>query len=394
MMNKKKTGKKIFLVLILFAIALGGYFYFHDGEEKFTYITENVHKQDIQKTVNATGEVRAVDLVTVGAQASGKIEKLYIAIGQDVKKGDLIAQIDSTTQQNEVDKIKAKLNSYEAQLIAANVSYKVAEKKYNRQKKLYQQKATSQEDMENAEETYENAKAQMEQIIASLKENRISLSTAETNLGYTKITSPLDGTIVSVPVKEGQTVNAAMNTPTIVQIANLDKMEIVIEISEGDILNIKPEDKVTYSILANLDKTYETTLKSIDPGLTSLSNGEYTEVVSSSEAIYYYGRLIVDNLDGELRIGMTTQNVIFVEAAKDVLTIPATAIKGNGSGKYVNILLPNGKTEERKIVTGVSDGFNVEVTEGLTEGQKVIVAQLSSEQISEKATVKRGPRGF
>ncbi|MFV0626763.1 MAG: efflux RND transporter periplasmic adaptor subunit [Alphaproteobacteria bacterium] len=393
-MNKKKTGKKIFLVLILFAIALGGYFYFHDGEEKFTYITENVHKQDIQKTVNATGEVRAVDLVTVGAQASGKIEKLYIAIGQDVKKGDLIAQIDSTTQQNEVDKIKAKLNSYEAQLIAANVSYKVAEKKYNRQKKLYQQKATSQEDMENAEETYENAKAQMEQIIASLKENRISLSTAETNLGYTKITSPLDGTIVSVPVKEGQTVNAAMNTPTIVQIANLDKMEIVIEISEGDILNIKPEDKVTYSILANLDKTYETTLKSIDPGLTSLSNGEYTEVVSSSEAIYYYGRLIVDNLDGELRIGMTTQNVIFVEAAKDVLTIPATAIKGNGSGKYVNILLPNGKTEERKIVTGVSDGFNVEVTEGLTEGQKVIVAQLSSEQISEKATVKRGPRGF
>ncbi len=393
-MNKKKSNTKLYIFLAIIILLTGCYYTFRDTTEKFAYITEDVKKQDIQKTVNATGEVRAVDLVTVGAQASGKVEKLYVEIGQEVKKGDMIAQIDSTTQQNDVDTIKSKLKSYESQLIAADVAFKVAEKKYDRQKLLNQKNATSKEDLENAQKVFEDAKSQMVQIISMLKEARISLSTAETNLSYTKITSPLDGTIVSVPVKEGQTVNAAMNTPTIVQIANLDNMEILIEISEGDILNIRTGDRVTYSILANLDKTYETTLKSIDPGLTLLSNGEYTEVVSSSEAIYYYGRLIVPNPEGELRIGMTTQNVIFVAAAKDVLTIPATALKGSGSDKYVNILLSDGKVEEKHISTGVSDGFNVEVTKGLSEGQKVIIAQLSSSEISEKATIKGRPRGF
>ena len=393
-MNRKKSNTKLYIFLAIIILLTGCYYTFRDTEEKFAYITEEVKKQDIQKTVNATGEVRAVDLVTVGAQASGKIEKLYIQIGQEVKKGDMIAQIDSTTQQNDVDTIKSKLKSYESQLIAADVAFKVAEKKYDRQKLLSKKNATSKEDLENAQEVFEDAKSQMVQIISMLKEARISLSTAETNLSYTKITSPLDGTIVSVPVKEGQTVNAAMNTPTIVQIANLDNMEILIEISEGDILNIRTGDKVTYSILANLDKTYETTLKSIDPGLTLLSNGEYTEVVSSSEAIYYYGRLIVPNPEGELRIGMTTQNVIFVAAAKDVLTVPATAIKGSGSDKYVNILLADGKVEEKHITTGVSDGFNVEITNGVSEGQKVIIARLSSSEISEKATIKGRPRGF
>ncbi|MDD4556335.1 MAG: efflux RND transporter periplasmic adaptor subunit [Alphaproteobacteria bacterium] len=393
-MQQRKSGKKFLYLLILLIIVSGSYFLFRKTDENFTYITEDVIKTNIQQVVNATGEVRAVDLVTVGAQASGKIEKLYVAIGQEVKTGDLIAQIDSTTQQNEVDTIKAKLNSYEAQLVAADVAYKVAEQKHQRLQKLYTQNATSKEDLETAQETFAEAKSRITQIISSLKEARISLSTAKTNLGYTKITSPLDGTIVSLPVKQGQTVNAAMNTPTIVQIANLDEMEIVIEISEGDILNIKPNDKVTYAILANLDKVYETTLKSIDPGLTSLSNGEYSEVVSSSEAIYYYGRLIVPNKNRDLRIGMTTQNVIYVDAAEDVLTLSTTAIKSKDGKKFVEILKADGKTKEQPIVTGVSDGFTVEIKEGLKEGQKVVVAQLSSEQISEKATVKRGPRGF
>lgn len=392
-MNFLKKHTKFFIYsLIILIIGFYAYKYFAPADT-IEYITDTVKRQNIQKVVNATGEVRAIELVTVGAQASGKIEKLYVKVGDPVKKGDMIAQIDLTTQQNEVDSTKAKLASYEAQLNAADISLKIAKKQYERMQSLNKQNAASAEDLENANDAYESAKSKVIELQSAIKETKIALSTAETNLGYTKITAPLDGTVVSVPVKEGQTVNAAMNTPTIVQIADLAEMEILIEISEGDINNIKPGVKVTYHTLADLDKTYETTLKSIDPGLTLLTNGEYAEVVGSSEAIYYYGRLIVPNADGKLRIGMTTQNVIYVENAENVLTVPSIAVKGSGNDKYVEILTDEG-TQKRHIKTGISDGLNVAVTEGVQEGEKIVIAALSSSQISDKTASIRGPRGF
>lgn len=393
MTNFVRENKKIFFygAVIILGIWLGTKFFGND--DNITYITEKVQRQNIQKVVNAAGEVRAIQLVTVGAQVSGKIETLYVTVGQVVKKGDLIAEIDSTTQQNEVDINKAKLNSYEAQLAAAKVSLKIAEKKYKRTQALRKQNAASAEDLEDAEDAYETAKSKVTELDSTIKETEISLSTAETNLGYTKITSPLDGTIVSVPVKQGQTINAAMDTPTIVQIADLSQMEILIEISEGDISNIKPGVKVTYSILGDLNNIYETTLKSIDPGLTLLTNNEYTEVVGSDEAIYYYGRLVVPNDRGVLRIGMTTQNVIYEDSAEDVLTVPATAIKNEGQGKFVEILTKNG-VEKRSVVTGVSDGLNIEVKSGVKEGEEAVLAKMSSAEISDKTSKIRGPRGF
>ena len=393
MTNFVRENKKIFFygAVIILGIWLGTKFFGND--DNITYITEKVQRQNIQKVVNAAGEVRAIQLVTVGAQVSGKIETLYVTVGQVVKKGDLIAEINSTTQQNEVDINKAKLNSYEAQLAAAKVSLKIAEKKYKRTQALRKQNAASAEDLEDAEDAYETAKSKVTELDSTIKETEISLSTAETNLGYTKITAPLDGTIVSVPVKQGQTINAAMDTPTIVQIADLSQMEILIEISEGDISNIKPGVKVTYSILGDLNNIYETTLKSIDPGLTLLTNNEYTEVVGSDEAIYYYGRLVVPNDRGVLRIGMTTQNVIYEDSAEDVLTVPATAIKNEGQGKFVEILTKNG-VEKRSVVTGVSDGLNIEVKSGVKEGEEAVLAKMSSAEISDKTSKIRGPRGF
>ena len=389
-MSRKK--RILIYVLLIVCGGIAVWFYQNSGDN-ISYITEDVYRRDVQKVVNATGEVRAIDLVTIGAQVSGKIEHLHVKVGQEVKKGDLIAEIDSTTQQNEVDINKSRLDSYQAQLAAAKVSLDVAEKQYKRMQKLKKGNAASEEDLENALDTYETAKSRVVELESSIKETEISLSTAETNLGYTKITAPLDGTVVSVPVKEGQTINAAMNTPTIVQVANLDNMEIVIEISEGDIGNIKPGVKVTYSILADLNQIYETTLQSIDPGLTLLTNGEYTEVVDSSEAIYYYGRLIVPNEDGILRIGMTTQNVIYVESAENVLTVPVVAVKEAGNKEYVEVLTKKG-VERREVTTGVSDGLNVEVKSGISEGEKVILAKMSSAEISDKASSVRGPRRF
>ena len=124
--------KKLLMLVLLLLLGWGGYAYWGNSGDGVVYITEPVKRQNIQKVVNATGEVRASELVTVGAQASGKIEKLYVTIGQQVKKGDMIAQIDSTTQQNDVDTNKARLNSYQAQLSAAKVSLDVAKKQYDR----------------------------------------------------------------------------------------------------------------------------------------------------------------------------------------------------------------------------------------------------------------------
>lgn len=391
--NFVKNHKKSLAFLTVVLAGTAAYAGYYSNQDAVSYITENVKRQDVQKVVNATGEVRAIELVTVGAQVTGKIENLYARVGQVVKKGDLIAEIDSTTQQNEVDINKAKLSSYQAQLTAAKTTFNIAEKQYKRLQDLKKRNAASAEDLENAEEAYETAKSKVTELESSLKETEISLSTAETNLGYTKITAPLDGTVVSVPVKVGQTVNAAMDTPTIVQIADLSRMEIMIEISEGDITSVKPGIKVSYMVLADLNDVYETTLKSIDPGLTLLTNGEYTEVVDDGEAIYYYGRLEVPNDDGKLRIGMTTQNVLYVESAEKVLTVPATAIKGSADDRYVEVLTQSG-VQQRHIVTGVSDGLNVEVKSGINEGEQIVIARMSSSEISDKASNVRGPRRF
>lgn len=386
------SKKNVFLfALVALAALFGCKAWFKD--EPVSYITEPVIRKNIEKSVNATGEVKAIELVTVGAQTSGKIEYLPVKVGQRIQKGDLIAQIDSTTQENDVNSTKAKLTSLKAQLNAAEISAKIAEKQFVREQRLLKKNAASQEDFENAKDAFEAAKAKVTELKASIAETALALNTAETNLGYTKITAPLDGVVVSVPVKTGQTVNAAMNTPTIVQIADLSQMEILIEISEGDIGKVQTGAKVTYTVLSAPETVYETTLKSIDPGLTLLTNGEYTEVVGSDEAIYYYGRLVVDNPDGALRIGMTTQNVIYVAQADNVLTVPVLAVKKDGAQSYVNVLTPTG-IQRHAVVTGLSDGVDIEIKSGVSDHDTVVIAQMSESEVTKKKDKFKRPGGF
>lgn len=386
------SKKNVFLfALVALAALFGCKAWFKD--DPVSYITEPVIRKNIEKTVNATGEVKAIELVTVGAQTSGKIEYLPVKVGQRIQKGDLIAQIDSTTQENDVNSTKAKLTSLKAQLNAAEISAKIAEKQFIREQRLLKKNAASQEDFENAKDAFEAAKAKVTELKASIAETALALNTAETNLGYTKITAPLDGVVVSVPVKTGQTVNAAMNTPTIVQIADLSQMEILIEISEGDIGKVQTGAKVTYTVLSTPETVYETTLKSIDPGLTLLTNGEYTEVVGSDEAIYYYGRLVVDNPDGTLRIGMTTQSVIYVAQADNVLTVPVLAVKKDGAQSYVNVLTPTG-IQRHAVITGLSDGVDIEIKSGVSDHDTVVIAQMSESEVTKKKDKFKRPGGF
>lgn len=385
---------KLIIVTVIALIAIFIiYRIFSGSNEKISYLTETAYIGDIVKTVNATGEVAAVQLVSVGAQASGQIKTLAVSLGQEVKRGDLIAEIDSTTQQNDLEINKAKLSTYEAQLVSREVDLRVAETQYEREKKLRARNAASDESLENAENAYAAARAAVEEMKSLITQTRISVSTSEINLGYTRIVAPLDGTVVSVPVEQGQTVNANQTTPTIVQVADLRQMEIKMQISEGDVTRVKPGMNVTYTILAEPDRIFKGSLRSVDPGLTTLSGGSYTGSTDASTAVYYYGKLLASNDDGVLRIGMTTQNVITIAEARQVLIVPSIAVTRHAGRSFVKVL-KNGKAEEREIKIGLSDNMNTQVVEGLSEGDQVVAAQMTASELatSSNVPIRGGPR--
>ena len=391
--------KKRFFILLGLLVAAGAAYYFFSSNSKqeTTYLTESVTRGNVEKTVIASGSVESVNEVDVGAQASGKITKLYVKLGQEIKKGEMIADIDSTTQINTLNTKKAALVSYQAQLKAKKTAYDVALSSYNRLSKLYTQKATSLDSLNTAKSTLDNAKAEMEAIEANIKQAEIEVNTAETNVGYTKITAPMDGTVISVPVSEGQTVNANQTTPTIVTIADLSKMKIKPEISEGDITKVKAGQEVSFTILSDSQTVYHSVIDSVDPANTTTSDSSSTSSLSSSSssttsAIYYYANVLIDNPDRTLRIGMTTENNIKIANAKDVLLVSNMAIQKRDGKSFVNVLNDKNQPEPREVEIGVQNDFKTEIKSGLNESEKVIVSQVANgEQVG---SMPRGPRMF
>lgn len=373
---KKFIKFGIFCVLALILI---WFFLFKKDEEAPNFITTKLQSGDIKSVVIANGEVYAQDLVDVGAQVSGQIKKLYVKVGDNVKKGDMIAQIDSEKQENEISKEKAQLVIYEANLKAAEIKAQNAKIQFLREQKLYKKDATSKEKLENAKNEAALSAANVKQIQAQIEQTKLALDTAETNLGYTKISAPLDGTIVSVPVEEGRTVNANQTTPTIVKIADLSKMEIRLQISEGDISLVKVGQNVEYTILSALDDIKKAEISSIDPALTSLSDGSYDKTnlngsSSSNEAVYFYAKVLVDDNDGFLKIGMTTQNTIIVNEAKNVNFITSSAIQKDKNNERFVWILKDKTPTKAKIKIGISDNLNTQILSGINKNDEIIIS--------------------
>ncbi len=265
--------------------------------------------------------------------------------------------------------------------------------------RLKQQNAASTEALEEAENTLAAAKAAIREAESMIRQTEISVSTAEVNLGYTRIVSPLTGTVVSVPVEAGQTVNANQTTPTICQIADLSRMEIKLQISEGDVTKVAPGMPVSYSILSEPELLFQTTLTSIDPGLTTLSDGTYSKTAAGSSsssstaaAVYYYGNLAVNNDTGKLRIGMTTQSSISVNKVEKALMVPTIALRMQDGKRVVYVSTPDGTITSREVSTGIADSMNTQVLSGLSEGEEVILSQMTEAEISAKASSARMPR--
>lgn len=346
--------------------------------------TSPVTRGDLEQTVEATGVIDAYKLVSVGAQASGQIKSLKVQLGDTVKQGDLIAEIDATTQRNAVLNAQASLDQVTAQRAVQQATLRQAELEFARQKEMLAAEATSRAEYDTAEAQLKTARAQVKSYDAQIQGRQTELGTANANLAYTRITAPMDGTVVAVVAEEGRTVNANQTAPTIVMLARLDLVTVNAEVSEADVVKIKAGMPVYFTTLGDPERRYHATLRQINPAPSSIASDSSSSASasssSSSTAVYYNALFDVENPDGTLRIDMTAQVSVLLKRAKGVLTIPSVALgPKTRDGQYVvRVADADGMPQPRKVTIGINTGSSAEVTSGLQEGEKVVVGEAST----------------
>ena len=386
--SSRRKSRIPLLIVALIGLAGVGYFFRSSftGPEAPPMMTALVSTGAVEETVLATGTLKPSKLVAVGAQVSGRVTSLKVELGQQVKKGDLIAEIDSVTQENALRTAKAALANIRAQRVEKEASLLLAEQTLARQKSMLAQKAVSQADFETAEANVKTTRAQIEALDASIIEAEVAVSTAEANLGYTQITAPIDGTVLSVVTQEGQTVNAAQSAPTIVIMGQLDVMTVRAEISEADIVRVKAGQPIYFTILSDPERRYEATLASIEPAPESIRNDSSfstsattSSTSATSSAIYYNGIFNVPNEDGRLRTYMTAEVHIVLGRADDALIVPAVALgPRNADGSYTVRVVEGDNISPRKVEIGLNDKVIAEVRSGLQKGDKVVTGEGSA----------------
>ncbi len=406
-MTKRKNGKagrRLLVALCLLLVAGGAGYYFKDtffAEEKTEIMTAAVTRGDIETSVLATGLLKPVKLVAVGAQVSGRITSLKVELGQKVKTGDLVAEIDSITQQYQLRTAEATLANVRAQRVEKEATLALARQTLARQRTMAAQRAVSQADLESAEADMKTAEAQIAALDAQLVEAQVAVENAQADLDYTKITAPMDGTVLWISSQEGQTVNASQSAPTIIILGQLDTMTVRAEISEADIVNVEAGQPVYFTILGDPGHRYDATLESIEPAPESItsdsqitSSSSSSSSSSTSDAIYYNGIFNVPNPDGRLRTYMTAEVHIILGEARDALTIPFSALRNrNKDGSYtVQVVDDKGAISPRRIEVGLNDKVHAEVTSGLEEGERIVAGQLAAgARASSTMGRRRGP---
>ena len=362
-MKKLKISKVWIAMTVVVIIAVAAWALSGEKEkEEINFKQEKVSLQTLQNSVTATGTIEAVTSVTVGTQVSGIVNKLYVDYNSQVKKGQVIAELDKTNLLSELNTAKANMASAQSQLNYQNANMK-------RYQTLYQKGLVSADDYENALLTYRQTKEQ----VATAKEQ---VQRAQTNLGYATITSPIDGTVISKSVEEGQTVAASFNTPELFTIAkDLTNMQVVADVDEADIGAVKEGDRVTFTVDAYPDDTFEGTVKQVRLQATTTNNVVTYEVVISAQ-----------NADLKLKPGLTANVTIYTQERTGVLAVANKALRFTPTketvGKDMKIVDCKGKnkvwTLSDKVLTahpvtiGQTDGMHTEITKGLKAGQQIV----------------------
>lgn len=389
---KKLRISKIWIAVVVIVIVAVAAWAMSGGkkEEDINFKEEKVALKTLQNSVTATGTIEAVTSVTVGTQVSGIVNKLYVDYNSQVKKGQVIAELDKTNLLSELNTAKANLASAQSSL-----NYQAAN--MERYKTLYKKGLVSADEYENALLTYRQAKEQ----VTSSKEN---VQRAQTNLGYATITSPIDGTVISKSVEEGQTVAASFNTPELFTIAkDLTNMQVVANVDEADIGGVKEGNRVTFTVDAYPDDTFEGTVKQVRLEATTTNNVVTYEVVISAP-----------NADLKLKPDLTANVTIYTQERSGVLAVANKALRFTPTketvGKDMKIVDCKGKNKvwtlndktltAHPVTIGQTDGINTEITKGLKQGDKIvteIVVNVPEEedapQQSQGLISGLGPRG-
>jgi macrolide-specific efflux system membrane fusion protein len=287
-----------------------------------------------------------------------------------------LAEIDPVLSQNAVRFARANLDSLEAQHRAVAAGLWQADLALERQQQMLARAATSRQEMESANAQALVLRANLASFAAQISQARAQVDTAQANLAYTKITAPMDGEVVAIVTQEGQTVVAAQQAPVILKLANLDTMTVRAQISEADVIRILPGQAAYFTILGDADERHVGTLRAIEPAPMEYAAGES----KSSGPVFYNALFETTNADRRLRIGMTAQVTVVLNQARNALCVPLSALgERSADGRYaVRVIGPSGTAVTVMAAIGINDRVNVQVLDGLKEGDQVITADIGA----------------
>ncbi len=375
----KKSSVLIAVATLFAASVMAGIWIWHSAQVvRPQLLTEQITRGDIEKTVLATGVLKPAQQVNVGAQVNGQLKKLYVAQGDQVRKGQLLAEIDATLQENELRKSQAELQSARAQKMAAGSLLKQYQQELKRQRIMARDGAAVQSEMEKAQAQFESQMALVHVNEAQIIQAEMALETAKANLGFTRILAPVDGTVLGIITREGQTIVSSQTAPTILVLAKVDTMNVHTRISETDILKVRPGQPLWFYVVADPQHRYQGVMGTIqevpdDALQQDVSPGSNAQQPS---AVYYSGVFNVANVDRKLRTSMTAQVFIITDRAKDAIRIPVAALgKPQGKDRYRVQVKQNEQIVSRWVTIGINDLQYAEVKQGLTEGEFVVLGE-------------------
>lgn len=385
-------GKLVKVVVVLAVLTGVGYWWSDSGEVKDGYVVKKLEKGNITEKITASGTINPISTINIGTQVSGTVSEIYVDYNSQVKKDQLLARIDPALFEATVNQRRAALNVAKAEVQVGENEVEYARKNLNRIKKLNASRYSSDKDLDLSDKEYNNAVAQLALKKAQVEQAQASLDSAETELRYTKIISPVDGIVVSKEVEVGQTVAASFQTPTLFNVAeDLTKMQIEASVVEADIAKVKEGQTVEFNVDSFPDEIFF-------GKVTQVRN----EAITTSNVVTYEVIIEVDNKDLKLKPGMTANVEIITAEKKDVLLVPNKALRfyiTDDSGETKRYkdkgvwVLQHGKPERIAIKTGVSDEDYTEISgKGLDEGMSVITEEADSATGSGRAVRMRMPR--
>ena len=386
-MKRPRPARRALLVIacLIPIFAIAAWQVLPPGRDTLTTVT--VTRGSIENSVTALGTLQPRRYVDVGAQASGQIRKIHVEAGDQVQEGQLLVEIDPSTQKAKLDASRYAIENLKAQLQEQKAQHQLARQKYQRQQRLAAGNATREEDVQTAKAELNATQARVEMFQAQIRQAQASLRSDEAELGYTRIYAPMTGTVVAVDARVGQTLNAQQQTPLILRIAKLSPMTVWAEVSEADIGHVKPGMSAYFTTLSGGSRRWTSTVRQIlpippKPLNETQSNGSPSSTSKSGtgRVVLYTVLLDVDNADNALMAEMTTQVFFVASQVKDALTVPVAALQGvpGSAAQIARVVAKNGAIEDREVRLGISDRLRVEVLGGLNEGDHLLIGPADS----------------